>query len=177
MEPLKTPYRCRLCGAASYRRLTHRGPEGVMTYSGLYRCSGCSATFADPAAWRQAVAHRGVGIGSSDHTGPKAELLASWGPRREDMPNSSMYGYNATDQKAIQEAAARANRYKGPKWSAVLKLPLGVDPSLRTSDPCNQRWLFGCGALRTQVGEQRKRALIPRPEIKAHAAVWRSESR
>ncbi len=56
MQPETPPYRCRLCGAASYRRLTHRGPDGVMTYSGLYRCSGCSVTFADPAAWRESPA-------------------------------------------------------------------------------------------------------------------------
>ncbi len=111
-----TPYRCRLCGAASYRRLTHRGTEGVMTYSGLYQCSGCSATFADPAAWRKEVVHRGVGVGPSNHAGPKAELLASWGAEREDVPDPNTYGYNETDQKAIKEAAARANRSKGRKW-------------------------------------------------------------
>jgi hypothetical protein len=27
-----------------------------MVYSGLYRCSGCSVTFADPTAWREASA-------------------------------------------------------------------------------------------------------------------------
>ncbi len=95
-----------------------------MTYSGLYRCSGCSATFADPAAWRQAAVqssatrewtHKGVGIGPSDHSGPKPELLASWGAKRDDVPDPSTYGYNETDQKAIQEAAARANRSKGRK--------------------------------------------------------------
>jgi DNA-directed RNA polymerase subunit RPC12/RpoP len=53
MEPAAT-YRCRLCGAPSYRKLTHRGLDGTMEYSGLYRCSGCSVTFSDPAAWRDA---------------------------------------------------------------------------------------------------------------------------
>ena len=45
-------YRCRLCGATSYRRLVQRGQSGAMTYSGLYGCSGCDLTFADPATWR-----------------------------------------------------------------------------------------------------------------------------
>ncbi len=96
-----------------------------MTYSGLYRCSGCSATFADPAAWRQAAVqspattglpHRGAGIGPSNHSEPKPELLASWGAKREGVPDPSIYGYNETDQKAIKEAASRANRSKGRKW-------------------------------------------------------------
>jgi hypothetical protein len=43
---------CRECGATSYRRLTHRDLNGAMTYSGTYRCSGCSLTFTDPATWR-----------------------------------------------------------------------------------------------------------------------------
>lgn len=47
-------YRCRLCGAASYQRQVHRGPEGTMVYSGVYRCSGCAVDFADPADWREA---------------------------------------------------------------------------------------------------------------------------
>ena len=56
MRAKSTPYRCRLCSAASYRRLVHRGPEGAMTYSGLYRCSGCTVTFTDFAEWREASA-------------------------------------------------------------------------------------------------------------------------
>jgi len=47
-------YSCRLCGATSYRRLTHRGPDGAMQYSGAYRCSGCSMTFTDTSEWREA---------------------------------------------------------------------------------------------------------------------------
>jgi len=43
---------CRLCGATSYRRVISRDAEGRMVASGLYQCSGCSAVFADPKAWR-----------------------------------------------------------------------------------------------------------------------------
>ena len=45
-------YRCRLCGATSYRRLVQRGQSGAMTYSGLYGCSGCDMTFTNPSTWR-----------------------------------------------------------------------------------------------------------------------------
>lgn len=105
MKHEQTPYRCRSCGAASYRRLTHRGPEGAMTYSDLYCCSGCSVTFADPMAWRQAavqqapgstVRHKGAGIGPSDHTGPKPELMSSWGSKPTMTPDASTCGYNAS---------------------------------------------------------------------------------
>jgi hypothetical protein len=44
---------CRLCGATSYRQVISRDDQGVIRHSGLYRCSGCSAVFADPKAWRE----------------------------------------------------------------------------------------------------------------------------
>jgi len=44
---------CRMCGATSYRQVITRDDHGVMRHSGLYRCSGCSAVFADPKAWRE----------------------------------------------------------------------------------------------------------------------------
>ena len=47
LDPATPRYRSRLCAAASYRRLTHRGLDGAMQYSGLYRCSGCSVTFSE----------------------------------------------------------------------------------------------------------------------------------
>lgn len=53
MNALPPIYRCRQCGATSYRKLTHRGSDGVMRYSGIYRCSGCSFTFSEPADWRE----------------------------------------------------------------------------------------------------------------------------
>ena len=52
MESALNPYRCRQCGAASYARLVHRGPDGTMGYADRYRCSGCSLTFSGPAEWR-----------------------------------------------------------------------------------------------------------------------------
>ncbi len=96
-----------------------------MTYSDLYRCSGCSVTFADPVAWRQAASKQvpeqtvrrpGPGIGPSDHTGPLPELMSSWGSKPTDTPDASTYGYNDVDSKAIKEAAARANKSKGRGW-------------------------------------------------------------
>jgi hypothetical protein len=44
--------RCRMCGASSYRAVIDRDGSGAMRPTGLYRCSGCSVVFADPAAWR-----------------------------------------------------------------------------------------------------------------------------
>ena len=43
---------CRACGATSYRQVIARDDSGAMCASGLYRCSGCSAVFTDPRAWR-----------------------------------------------------------------------------------------------------------------------------
>jgi DNA-directed RNA polymerase subunit RPC12/RpoP len=59
------PYRCRQCGATSYGRLTHRDARGVMTYSGVYRCSGCPLTFRTLAEWRLGADQANVrGFGS-----------------------------------------------------------------------------------------------------------------
>jgi hypothetical protein len=52
MRPDLLSYRCRQCGAASYRRLTHRGDDGVMHYSDRFKCSGCRLVFSDLAEWR-----------------------------------------------------------------------------------------------------------------------------
>lgn len=43
---------CRLCGATSYRPVLARD-DGVLKPSGLFRCSGCSVVFEDPASWRE----------------------------------------------------------------------------------------------------------------------------
>jgi DNA-directed RNA polymerase subunit RPC12/RpoP len=45
-------YACCRCGARSYHRMIGRDRDGAMRPTGLYRCSGCSAVFADPRAWR-----------------------------------------------------------------------------------------------------------------------------
>ena len=116
----ETPrYRCRLCGAMSYRRLTHRGPEGAMAYSGLYRCSGCSVTFADPAAWRESpkgsTSTSGVEESSASPPPTPSEhnfSFATWGGT-PSLPDPSTFGYNEADVKAIKEAADRANNSKG----------------------------------------------------------------
>ncbi len=97
-----------------------------MTYSDLYRCSGCSATFADPAAWRQAVEPTArpqstpraapFWIGPSSDKGLLPPLYSSPGGKPAVATDPSTYGYNEADTKAIKEAAARANRSKGRKW-------------------------------------------------------------
>lgn len=51
MESILNRYRCRQCGAVTYARLVHRGPDGAMGYADRYRCSGCSLTFSDPTEW------------------------------------------------------------------------------------------------------------------------------
>jgi rubredoxin len=53
MNPLPPSHRCRVCGSTSYRKLTHRGSDGIMSYSGEYRCSGCDFTFSEPVEWRE----------------------------------------------------------------------------------------------------------------------------
>ena len=52
MESTPPPYRCRSCGASTYQRLVHRGPDGVMRYSGVYKCSGCPLEFTELGSWR-----------------------------------------------------------------------------------------------------------------------------
>jgi len=52
MDSTPPPYRCRSCGASTYQRLVHRGPDGVMRYSGVYKCSGCPREFTELASWR-----------------------------------------------------------------------------------------------------------------------------
>jgi hypothetical protein len=122
MRPADPPYRCRLCGAASYRRLTHRGPDGTMQYSGLYRCSGCSVTFSDPVAWREGHGKQPVPEAAAELPAPTATSavearapgsMATWGLVMSRDAGPVPYGYGEQDVKAIKEAAERANRSKG----------------------------------------------------------------
>ena len=64
---------CRLCGATNYLRLTHRGGNGAMVYSGFYRCSGCELTFDSPAAWREEAR---LHDSDSQVPSPKGQLVA-----------------------------------------------------------------------------------------------------
>ncbi len=48
-------YACCRCGARSYHRVIGRDRDGAMRPTGLYHCSGCSAVFADPRAWRDGL--------------------------------------------------------------------------------------------------------------------------
>ena len=108
-----------MCGTASYRKLTHRGPDGAMQYSGLFRCSGCSGTFSDPVAWREGEPAATVPIAAGSvelsyaardggHDFSTGHILL---PRMPGVPLG--YGDSEADLKEIQEAAERANRSKG----------------------------------------------------------------
>ena len=126
MHPAACPYRCRLCDAVSYRRLTHRGLDGAMQYSGLYRCSGCSVTFSDPVAWREGgqVALVETEANAAPALNPTAEPAGTARgtghsfatghivlPRTPGEPVG--YGHSEADIKEIDEAVARANGSKG----------------------------------------------------------------
>jgi hypothetical protein len=74
MAPPPNVYRCRACASTSYARLTERGPDGVMRYSGVYRCSGCAFTFTDPADWRERRLRPRVRAGRSTQAPPAQEL-------------------------------------------------------------------------------------------------------
>jgi len=88
-----------------------------MVYSGLYRCSGCSVAFSDPAAWRNGADAPTVDAATSSQAAmvppshqPSSGGYSTWGtmaPRAGD-PNS--FGYRPEDIKAIQDAADWANK-------------------------------------------------------------------
>ena len=114
-------YRCRLCGAATYRRLVQRGLSGVMEYANLYRCSGCSVTFSDPSAWREgstpAAARSDTAPSAPAPRSPYAAPtdgpnLSTWGSASVMPVSPNQYGHNEADLLAIREAAARANKGK-----------------------------------------------------------------
>ena len=88
-----------------------------MTYAGLYRCSGCSVTFSDPAAWREGAGTHAEAIDSTVSPGRASGTGQSFAtghmllPR---MPGEVIgYGHSEDDLKEIREAADRANRSKG----------------------------------------------------------------
>ena len=122
MDSGSSPYRCRMCGASSYRRLVQRGPDGAMGYGDLYRCSGCSVTFTDPSAWRQGPE---PDIAQPTVEGPPDKPLTSfaapsggsfastWGMRLPEAATSGGFARTEEDCQGIRDAAARANRSKG----------------------------------------------------------------
>lgn len=107
----------------SYRRLTHRGLDGTMQYSELYRCSGCSVTFSDPQAWREGpadspTADAGVDEVQTDQSGPTVVVpgpasMSTWGMTPTGAADPTAFGYNEADCRAIKETADRATRSKG----------------------------------------------------------------
>lgn len=122
MRPPSLSYRCRMCGAASYRRLVHRGTEGAMVYSGLYRCSGCSLTFSDPPVWRETPA-ADESTALTECVPPDSVLPAADVPIRDSNPSGwgitlprlgqpLGIGYSDEDLKGIHEAVAGANKSK-----------------------------------------------------------------
>lgn len=70
-------YRCRLCGATSYRRLVERGANGQLGYSNRYRCSGCTLSFTDPAQWWGAVPRDSASHQSALSEPQSSSLLAA----------------------------------------------------------------------------------------------------
>ena len=124
MDSVSSPSRCRLCGTATYRRLTHRGSDGAMQYSGLYRCSGCPVTFSDPVAWREGPSTQGPGTETGASTpaavevdepiNPPSSAFETWGYSPPLAPGEPVpYDWGEADTKVIQDAAARANKSKG----------------------------------------------------------------
>jgi DNA-directed RNA polymerase subunit RPC12/RpoP len=113
-------YRCRLCGAATYRRLVQRGPTGAMEYANLYRCSGCSVTFTDPSAWRESSAPAAVRTAAPSVSETRSQYaaptdgpnLSTWGSASLMPVLPNQYGHSKADLQAIREAAARANKGK-----------------------------------------------------------------
>lgn len=104
-----------------------------MTYSGLYRCSGCSVTFSDPAAWRESpepsatpsLVQQDASVDASRRqedapptttgTGvlaPQGHSMSTWGLVHPGVAIPGAFGYNEADVKAINEAAQRAGKSK-----------------------------------------------------------------
>jgi len=94
-----------------------------MVYSGLFRCSGCSVTFSDPSAWREAPAPEEVMAPTVDslttvvtRSAPPARVpnLSTWGVGGTVHPagGTVVHGQGDDDIKQIHDAAARANRSK-----------------------------------------------------------------
>ena len=119
--PSSLSYRCRMCSATSYRRLVHRGPDGAMEYSGLYRCSGCSVTFSDPVAWRDAASGESAAqldiapvqvMPTPANSSERDSNPSGWGITLPRLGQPLGYGYSAKDLKGIRDAAASANKSK-----------------------------------------------------------------
>jgi hypothetical protein len=96
---MSTSYRCRLCKAATYRRVRARADDGTA----LYRCSGCGVVFSDPLAWRE-------GPPEPPPLQPSARaLLGTWGAM---PPMYREHEQSPEELQRIKEAAVRANKSK-----------------------------------------------------------------
>lgn len=45
--------KCHHCGATSYKPVIKRDEQGVMSMSGLYKCTGCGLEFKSIDEWRK----------------------------------------------------------------------------------------------------------------------------
>lgn len=87
-----------------------------MEYSGLYRCSGCSVSFSDLVAWREgapaaAVPITAAGVEPSYAASDKSHDFSNGHILLPRVPGMRLgFGHSEADMKAIDEAAARANR-------------------------------------------------------------------
>ena len=81
-----------------------------MAYSGLYRCSGCSVTFTDPAAWRAAptVQTSAPSLSAPSDIKEPPSTLSTWGNVLPRCGEPLGFGQSEGDIKQIQDAAARA---------------------------------------------------------------------
>ena len=86
-----TRYRCRLCGATSYRRVIARDSAGDLVATALYHCSGCSVTFTDPAAWRATVLVRedATRAAPTPFAAPSPPDFSTWGISPKDVLHNS----------------------------------------------------------------------------------------
>jgi len=75
--------RCRLCGAASYRRVIERDAGGRLRPTGLYCCSGCSVVFGDPKSWGRAA---------GDNAPPSVAPAPPPAPQPGPMPSAARHG-------------------------------------------------------------------------------------
>ena len=80
-------YRCRSCRATSYQPLVHRDPDGVMRYSGVYKCSGCPLQFTQLGFWRERRMH--PRRASAEPTASADRSGASISSQRNNLPDDA----------------------------------------------------------------------------------------
>lgn len=89
MDAPSPHYRCRSCGASSYQRLVRRDPDGVMRYSGVYKCSGCSLEFTQLGSWRERRMHPRSASTEAVAVGARSGTCASLGEQGDTSPDDA----------------------------------------------------------------------------------------